>query len=72
MPPETDKSFDCVAFKRQAQSRIYERTRHMTAEQEIAYHRQSVRRGPFADWVQRIVGEQSPQRPAGPAEPQDH
>lgn len=35
-----NKAFDCVAMKRQAQVRIYEETRHMTAEEKIAfYHR---------------------------------
>jgi molybdopterin synthase catalytic subunit len=35
-----NKMFDCVAMKREAQERIYEETRHMTAEEKIAfYHR---------------------------------
>jgi hypothetical protein len=35
-----NKTFDCVAMKRQAQVRIYEETRQMTAEEKVAfYHR---------------------------------
>ena len=32
------KIFDCVEMKRQAQERIYEETRHMTAEEKVAYY----------------------------------
>lgn len=43
----TSKSFDCIAFKRQAQSEIYEQIKDMTAEQEIAYFRKAAQTGPF-------------------------
>ncbi len=33
-----NKSFDCVEMKRRAQERIYEETRHLTAEKKIAYY----------------------------------
>ncbi len=33
-----NKTFDCVEMKRQAQERIYEQTREMTAEEKLAYY----------------------------------
>lgn len=37
---ETKKEFDCVEMKREAQTRIYEETKDMTPDQEIAYWRE--------------------------------
>jgi hypothetical protein len=37
------KAFDCVEMKRRGAQRIYERTKDMTAEQEIAYWRERSR-----------------------------
>lgn len=50
MKTKTRKTFDCVEFKRAAQARIYERIKDMTPEEEIAYFRQAVESGPFAEW----------------------
>jgi len=33
-----NKTFDCVEMKRQAQERIYEDTRHMTAVEKVAFY----------------------------------
>ena len=41
----TAKRFDCIAFKRRAQERIHDRTRGMTAEEEIAYFNRAALRG---------------------------
>ncbi len=38
------KTFDCVEMKRQSQERIYEETRHLTAEEKAARHRRSFAR----------------------------
>ena len=34
---KTEKDFDCVRMKREASLRIYEETRDMTKEEELAY-----------------------------------
>jgi hypothetical protein len=41
------KSFDCVEFKRQAQTEIYEEIKGLTPEEEIDYFRREVAAGPF-------------------------
>ena len=35
-----NKTFDCVAMKRQAQECIYEKTRHMTTDEKVEFYRQ--------------------------------
>lgn len=48
MTTKTEKSFDCIAFKRRAQEKIYEEIKEMTAEEEIAYFKRLAKTGPFA------------------------
>jgi hypothetical protein len=38
------KTFDCVEMKRQGAMRIYEATKNMTFEQEVAYWRERSRK----------------------------
>jgi hypothetical protein len=45
---KTKKKFDCVGFKRQAQEKIYEDTKGMTATEEIAYYRNKAQSSVFA------------------------
>ena len=40
--------FDCMAFKRDVQSKIYGEIKDLSAREEIAYFRRSVETGPFA------------------------
>ena len=48
------KTFDCMAFKRKAQARIYRHIKDLTPEEEIAYFDRAVRSGPLADfWRKR-------------------
>jgi len=35
------KNFDCVEFKREAQTRIYERIKDLSPEEEISYFRKA-------------------------------
>ena len=44
------KEFDCIAIKREAQSRIYEETKDMTPQQQIEYFRNAVRKSHFREW----------------------
>ena len=41
------KGFDCIAFKRQAQTEIYEEIKGLSPEEEIEYFRRQVAAGPF-------------------------
>ena|ERR1035441_2252001 len=41
------KSFDCIEFKRQAQARIYQKIKGLSAEEELEYFRRQVAAGPF-------------------------
>jgi len=50
----TTKDFDCIAFKRAAQEKIYEQIKGMTPSEEIAWFRQKVKSGPYGELVQRI------------------
>ncbi len=49
------KSFDCVEFKRQAQARLYEATRELSAEQRRQHIRRAVETGPLADFWSRVM-----------------
>ena len=44
------EGFDCVAFKRRAQARIYERLKGLSPEEGIAYFRRAAEEGPLGDW----------------------
>ena len=62
------KRFDCVAFKRRAQARIYERIKDLTPEEEAAWFRRAAESGPFAEWwrsLDRSADERSATRPPG-------
>jgi len=44
-----EKEFDCLAYKREAQLKIYEKIKDMTTKEEVAYFQQAVESGPFAE-----------------------
>jgi hypothetical protein len=48
------KKFDCVEFKRKAQTEIFEETRGMTPEQEIAYFNRKAETGRVGKWWKKI------------------
>lgn len=50
----TTKDFDCIAFKRVAQEKIYEQIQGMTPAEEIAWFKRKVENGPYADLWRRI------------------
>jgi len=51
----TNKNFDCIKFKRDAQEKIYEEIRGMTPAEEIAWFRSKVESGPYSDLWKRIT-----------------
>lgn len=69
MSTKTTKSFDCIAFKREAQRQIYEDTKHMTSEEQIEYFRKRAEEGSLGHWWRRVresTGETSPPRSKNP------
>jgi hypothetical protein len=48
------KGFDCVAFTRRIQEKIYEETKDMTVDEQVAYFRQRAQRGPFVAWWKTV------------------
>jgi hypothetical protein len=50
----TSKTFDCVAFKRQAQDDIYRIVRNMTPAQEIGYFAKRAQEGKLGDWWKQV------------------
>ena len=64
--PVIKKTFDCLAFKAQAQARLVEETRGMTPDEEIAYLARKAEEGPLGEWWKAV------KRQAGvPAAPQE-
>ena len=47
---QTQEPFDCIAFKRRAQSEIYEAIRHLSRAEQIEYFRRRAEEGPLGDW----------------------
>ena len=48
------KKFDCVEFKRKAQMEIFEETRGMTPQQEIAYFNKKAEVGRVGNWWKKV------------------
>lgn len=48
MATRTEKSFDCIAFKRKVQAEIYEQIKDLTPAEQVRYFNESARTGPFA------------------------
>jgi hypothetical protein len=48
------KTFDCIAFKRQVQSEIYETIKGMTAEERREYFRVEAESGSLGDWWKSV------------------
>jgi hypothetical protein len=64
-PKKTEKSFDCIASKRKAQSRIYRKIKGMTSEQEAVYFDRATRSGPFAQMWRELVAKGRKARGSG-------
>jgi hypothetical protein len=48
------REFDCIAFKRQAQSKVYEETKNLTLEDQVAYFRKRANSGSLGKWWKRL------------------
>lgn len=51
---KTNKPFDCVDFKHEAQSRLYEATRGMTPAQRSQHVRRMIETGPLAGFWEKL------------------
>jgi len=52
---KTGKRFDCVAMKHAIQLRIYEETRDLSPEEEIAYFRRQAETGPLGNFYRSLL-----------------
>ena len=50
----TTKAFDCIAYKREVQRRIYEETQHMTSDEQIEYFRRRAEEGSLGTWWRAV------------------
>lgn len=48
------KTFDCIAFKRVMQQRIYEDTKDMTIAEQVDYFRRRAEEGPLGEWWRKV------------------
>lgn len=48
------KEFDCVAFKLQVQDKIYQETKSLSLEEQVAYFRKKANSGPLGKWWKRL------------------
>ena len=49
-----EREFDCIAFKRRVQSKVYEETKHLTLEDQVTYFRKKANSGPLGKWWKRL------------------
>jgi hypothetical protein len=54
IPTRTEKKFDCVEFKRQAQREIYEQIKDLSPEEQIRYYRERAAAGALGEWWRTI------------------
>jgi hypothetical protein len=54
MSKKTMRKFDCVEFKRRVQSEIYEETKHMSPQEQIAYFRDRAESGSLGSWWESL------------------
>jgi hypothetical protein len=47
---KSEKSFDCIAYKRATQLQIYEEIKGLSREEEIAYFHKRAETGSLKDW----------------------
>lgn len=56
------KTLDCLPLKQQAQERIYQETKDMTPEEQVAYCKQTARLGSLGKWWQTLTKAQEQRR----------
>ena len=51
---KTKKTFDCIAFKRKAQTQIYKEIRGMSPQSQIAYFTRKAGAGRLGKWWKKV------------------
>jgi hypothetical protein len=54
-----NKTFDCISYKHEVQSKIYEETRNMTPEEQIEYFRRRAEEGSLGSWWRKVQEQRS-------------
>jgi hypothetical protein len=58
--PRTDKRFDCVEMKNQAQRRLLAKFEGLSPAEEVEAIHSAVEAGPFADWWRSLADDRPP------------
>lgn len=53
-PTRTNKTFDCIEFKRRVQAEIYEGIRGLPQQEQIEFFRRRAEEGPLGEWWKSI------------------
>ena len=53
---KAEREFDCIAFKRRVQSKVYEETKNLPLQEQVAYFRKRAKSGPLGKWWKRLPG----------------
>jgi hypothetical protein len=51
---KSEKTFDCIQYKRKVQSEIYDEIKGMTHAEEIAYFQRQADSGALGQWWKRV------------------
>ena len=49
-----EREFDCIAFKRRVQRKVYEETKNLTLAEQVAYFRKKASAGSLGKWWKRL------------------
>jgi hypothetical protein len=60
MCTNSEKSFDCLEFKQQAQTQIYQEIKHLSTLEKIQYFRNAAASGTTGEWRQSLQKTQFP------------
>ncbi len=51
---KAEREFDCVAFKRGVQRKVYEETKNLTLAAQVVYFRKKANSGALGKWWKRL------------------
>jgi hypothetical protein len=53
-PTESKKTFDCLEYKRRAQSEIYDAIRHLSRPEQVKYFKRRAEEGLLGNWWKSV------------------
>ena len=63
---KAEKEFDCIAFKRQVQKKVFDETKNLILRDQVSYFRKRANSGPLGKWWKRLpIASRSQKRKAG-------